>query len=109
MDLEPTVIQLVDQLELPVLPRDPSVGDPLNMWYIKVFRDTPLWRACWFSFLLAFTLVLTRASRRPYHDHEELWRRAHGQWGNAWVDGSAGRIPLRNQEVGEQIGRRCPG
>jgi hypothetical protein len=36
MDLNPTVIQLVDQLDFPVLPRNPSAGDPLSMWYIKV-------------------------------------------------------------------------
>jgi len=42
MDLRPTVIQLLDQLEFPVLPRNPSVSDPLNVWYIKVFRHSPL-------------------------------------------------------------------
>jgi hypothetical protein len=42
MDLNPTVIQLVDQLEFPVLPRNPSASDPLNIWYIKVFQHSPL-------------------------------------------------------------------
>lgn len=38
MDVSPTVIQLVDGLELPVLPRNPSVNDPLSVWYIKHSR-----------------------------------------------------------------------
>ena len=42
MDLRPTVIQLLDQLEFPVLPRNPSVSDPLNVWYIKVFQHSPV-------------------------------------------------------------------
>jgi len=42
MDLRPTVIQLLDQLDFPVLPRSPSVSDPLNVWYIKVFQHSPL-------------------------------------------------------------------
>ena len=42
MDLRPTVIQLLDQLEFPVLPRSPSVSDPLNVWYIEVSQHSPL-------------------------------------------------------------------
>jgi hypothetical protein len=42
MDVNPVVIQLVDGLEFPVLPRNPSVSDPLNVWYIKVFQYNPL-------------------------------------------------------------------
>jgi len=42
MDVNPTVIQLVDGLEFPVLPRNPSASDPLSVWYIKVFRHNPL-------------------------------------------------------------------
>ena len=38
MDVNPTVIQLVDGLDFPLLPRNPSVDDPLNVWYIKVFQ-----------------------------------------------------------------------
>ncbi|KAF9793272.1 hypothetical protein BJ322DRAFT_114657 [Thelephora terrestris] len=38
MDVNPTIIQLVDGLEFPVLPRNPSAGDPLNVWYIKHSR-----------------------------------------------------------------------
>lgn len=42
MDLNPTIIQLVDQLEFPTLPRNPSASDPLNVWYIKVLQQSPL-------------------------------------------------------------------
>ena len=42
MDVNPVVIQLVDGLDFPVLPRNPSVSDPLNVWYIKVFQHDPL-------------------------------------------------------------------
>jgi len=38
MDVNPTIIQLVDGMEFPVLPRNPSVNDPLNVWYIKHSR-----------------------------------------------------------------------
>ena len=50
MDLRPTVIQLLDQLEFPALPRNPSVSDPLNVWYIKVFQHNPP-EASQFSFM----------------------------------------------------------
>ena len=77
MDLRPTVIQLLDQLEFPVLPRNPSVSDPLNVWYIKVFQHNPL-ELSQLSFMIhvflsAFPVVFTRASRRPCYDYEELW------------------------------------
>lgn len=72
MDLSPMVIQLVDQLEYPVLPRNPSPSDPLNVWYIKVFRRGPL-KSYRFSFtnivFVEFPVVPTRASRRPCYDH----------------------------------------
>lgn len=42
MDVNPMVIQLVDGLEFPVLPRNPAANDPLSMWYIEVFRYNPL-------------------------------------------------------------------
>jgi hypothetical protein len=40
MDVDPMVIQLVDGLEFPVLPRNPSANDPLSVWYIKVLEDS---------------------------------------------------------------------
>ena len=42
MDLNPMVIQLMDQLDFPTLPRSPSASDPLNVWYIKVLQHSPL-------------------------------------------------------------------
>ena len=41
MDVNPMVIQLVDGLDFPVLPRNPSASDPLNAWYIKVTQFSP--------------------------------------------------------------------
>ena len=41
MDLRPTVIQLLDQLELPVLPWDPSVRGSIDVWYVGVFQHNP--------------------------------------------------------------------
>ena len=38
MDANPMIIQLVDGLQFPILPRDPSADDPLNVWYIEVFQ-----------------------------------------------------------------------
>lgn len=75
MDVNPTIVQLVDGMEFPVLPRNPSVNDPLGVWYIKVFYySSP--DSFWFSFtntgLLALPSVYTRRSRCSRDDHEEL-------------------------------------
>lgn len=81
MDMNPTVIQLMDGLEFPVLPRNPSVDDPLNVWYIKVSQYNSLDSPRHFTDKyrpLAFLPVLTRASRRSCDDHEELRQHTHG-------------------------------